>query len=114
MKVKLEKALITTGGEVKEVEFDFNKLKGSDLIAAEKEVRAMGDQTPSVFLSMNFQAIVAAKLIGVPVDDILDLPATDFRNIVFPVANFCSVRISEYTRNKRTCGKYGNAVLYTG
>ena len=39
MKVKLEKALTTTGGEVKEVEFDFNKLKGSDLIAAEKEVR---------------------------------------------------------------------------
>lgn len=88
MKVKLEKALTTTGGEVREVEFDFNKLKGSDLIAAEKEVRAMGDQTPSVFLSMNFQAIVAAKLIGVPVEDILDLPATDFRNIVFPVANF--------------------------
>lgn len=54
MKVKLEKALITTDGEVKEVEFDFNKMKGSDLIAAEKEVRAMGDQTPSVFLSMNF------------------------------------------------------------
>ena len=48
MKVKLEKALITTDGEVKEVEFDFNKMKGSDLIAAEKEVRAMGDQTPSV------------------------------------------------------------------
>ena len=41
MKVKLEKALTTTGGEVKEVEFDFNKLKGSDLIAAEKEVRAI-------------------------------------------------------------------------
>lgn len=88
MKVKLEKALNVAGVEVKELEFDFDKLKGSDLIAAEKEVRAMGDQTPSVFLSMNFQAIVAAKLIGVPVDEVLEMPATDFRNIVFPVANF--------------------------
>lgn len=88
MKVKLEKALNVAGVEVNELEFDFDKLKGSDLIAAEKEVRTMGDQTPSVFLSMNFQAVVAAKLVGVPVDDVLELPATDFRNIVFPVANF--------------------------
>lgn len=48
----------------------------------------MGDTTPSVFLSMDFQALVAAKLIGVPVEDVLDMPSADFKNLVLPVANF--------------------------
>ena len=34
------------------------------------------------------QAAVAAKLIGVPVDDIEELPAVDFRNLVMSVAGF--------------------------
>lgn len=87
-KILLSKALEIKGVEVKEVELDFEKIKGSTLIQAEKEVRAKGDQTPSVFLSMSFQAVIAAKLIGVPVDDIEAMPAVDFRNVVFPVANF--------------------------
>lgn len=88
IKITLTKALEIKGTEVKEVELDFEKIKGRTLIQAEKEVRAKGDQTPSVFLSMSFQAVIAAKLIGVPVDDIEALPAVDFRNLVFPVANF--------------------------
>lgn len=87
-KVVLSKAINVQGKDVKELDLDFTKITGNDLIKAENETRAMGDQTPSVFLSMRFQAIVAAKLIGVPVDDILDLPAMDFRNVVFPVAGF--------------------------
>ena len=59
------------GEEVKEVKLDFEAIRGKDLIAAEKEVRKMGDTTPAVFLSMDFQALVAAKLIGVPVEDVL-------------------------------------------
>lgn len=88
VKVILSKAINVQGKDVKELDLDFTKITGNDLIKAENETRAMGDQTPSVFLSMRFQAIVAAKLIGVPVDDILELLAMDFRNIVFPVANF--------------------------
>lgn len=86
--VKLSRPLMVKGNEVIEVELNFENLTGKQLIKAEREVRAKGDQTPSVFLSMNFQAAVAAKLIGVPVDDIEDLPATDFRNLVMPVASF--------------------------
>lgn len=86
--IKLSKPLMVKGNEVTEIELNFENLTGKQLIKAEREVRAKGDQTPSVFLSMNFQAAVAAKLIGVPVDDIEDLPATDFRNIVFQVSNF--------------------------
>lgn len=86
--IKLTKPLIIKGEETKEIKLDFNSLTGKQLIEAEREARLKGDQTPSVFLSMTFQAIVAGKLIGVLSDDIEDLPATDFRNIVLPVANF--------------------------
>ena len=88
MIVKLKTSLKIKDQTMNEVSLNFDNITGNDLVAAESEVRAMGDQTPSVFLSMRFQAAVAAKLIGVPVDDILALPVTDFRKLVFPVANF--------------------------
>lgn len=88
MIVKLKTSLKIKDQTVNEVSLNFDNITGNDLVAAESEVRAMGDQTPSVFLSMRFQAAVAAKLIGVPVDDVLALPVTDFRKLVFPVANF--------------------------
>lgn len=86
--VTLTKTLKVKGKDTASISLDFEKITGNDLLKAEKEARAMGDQSPSVFLSMTFQAVIAAKLIGVPPDDILALPAQDFRNIVFPVANF--------------------------
>ena len=86
--VTLTKALKVKGKDTTSISLDFEKITGNDLLKAEKEARAMGDQSPSVFLSMTFQAVIAAKLIGMPPDDILTLPAQDFRNIVFPVANF--------------------------
>lgn len=86
--VKLNNPIMVNGKEVKEVKLDFEAIRGKDLIAAEKEVRKMGDTTPSVFLSMDFQALVAAKLIGVPVEDVLEMQSTDFKNLVLPVANF--------------------------
>lgn len=89
--IKLSKPLMIKGEETKEVKLDFNSLTGKQLIDAEREARLKGDQTPSVFLSMTFQAIVAGKLIGVLADEIEDLPATDFRNLVMPVADRKSV-----------------------
>ncbi|WP_419557165.1 phage tail assembly protein [Phascolarctobacterium succinatutens] len=86
--VKLNNPIMVNGNEVKEVQLDFEAIRGKDLIAAEKEVRKMGDTTPSVFLSMDFQALIAAKLIGVPVEDVLDMHSSDFKNLVLPVANF--------------------------
>ncbi len=88
MIVKLKTSLKIKDQTMNEVSLNFDNIAGNDLVTAESEVRAMGDQTPSVFLSMRFQAAVAAKLIGVPVDDILALPVPDFRKLVLPVANF--------------------------
>ena len=88
MIVKLKTSLKIKDQTMNVISLNFDNITGNDLVAAESEVRAMGDQTPSVFLSMRFQAAVAAKLIGVPVDDVLALPVPDFRKLVFPVANF--------------------------
>ncbi len=86
--ILLSKEIMVKGEAVKEVTLDFDALTGNDLAKAEREVRAMGDQTPSVFLSMQYQAAVAAKLIGVPVDDVFAMTAGDFKKVVIPVANF--------------------------
>ena len=88
MEITLKKALKVNGEETKKINLDFESITGRDLIDAEKVMRAMGDTTPSAFLSMNFHAIVAAKLIGVPVDDLFDMNATDFKNITVAVAGF--------------------------
>lgn len=85
--VTLNKALVVKGKETSEISLDFDKITGNDLLQTEKEARAMSDQSPSVFLFLLFQVLVTAKLIGVPPDDIMALPAQDFRNIIVPVAN---------------------------
>lgn len=46
---------------------DFQKLTGNDLINAEKEARNLGDKTPTVLLSMTYQASIVAKVIKVPI-----------------------------------------------
>ena len=43
--VKLNNPIMVNGEEVKEVQLDFEAISGKDLIAAEKEVRKMGDTT---------------------------------------------------------------------
>lgn len=87
-KVVLSKPITVKGQKVTEVNLDFDSITGNDLAEAETEVRMMGDKTPSVLLSMKYQAVIAAKLIGVPVDDVLAMSGKDFRNIIFPVADF--------------------------
>lgn len=86
--IKLSKPLKINQQDVNEVVLDFNKITGATLLAAEREVRMLGEESMSVFVSMQYQAIVAAKIIGVPVEDITELPGNDFKNIVLSVANF--------------------------
>ena len=88
MKIILNKGINVNDNIVKEIDLDFDKLTGKDLIAAEKETRHLGDQTPSVLLSMTYQASIVAKIVGVPVDDILALSATDFKKLIAPTASF--------------------------
>ena len=87
-KIILIHPLTVKGEEVKEIILNFEAIRGKDLIEAEKEVRMLGDTTPTVFLSMNFQAGIAAKMIGVPVDEIMEMNSADFKKIIVPVASF--------------------------
>lgn len=87
-KIKLTKAIMVKGVETKEVELDFEKLTARDMLQAEKEARISGDNTPSLLVSMSYQSIIAAKLIGILPEDLQAVPAKDFRNIIMPVANF--------------------------
>lgn len=89
--IKLKKAINVSGKEVTEITLDFDKLNGEDFIAAEKEVRQLGDTSPTVFLSMRYQAVIAAKLVGIPVEDLYAINGTDFKNIIMLVANFLLV-----------------------
>lgn len=87
-KIILTHPMIVKGEEVKEIILNFEAIRGKDLIEAEKEVRMLGDTTPTVFLSMNFQAVLAAKMIGVPVDEIMEMNSADFKKVIVPVASF--------------------------
>lgn len=88
MKIKLTQPLKVKDKEITEIDLNFEKLTGKQLADAEMEVRAMGDQTPSVFLSMKYHSVIVAKLIGVPVDDILAMNAVDYKNVMVQVAAF--------------------------
>jgi len=88
MKVSLIHPFRIKDEEVSEIDLDFEKLTGKQLADAEREARAMGDQTPSVMVSMQYHSIIAAKLIGVSVDDVLGMNAVDFKNIMVQVASF--------------------------
>ncbi len=88
MEIQLSQPVSINDKEVHSLEFNFDTLTGTDLVAAESEVRAMGDNTPFIAASMRYQAAVAARMAGCPVDDILALPAEDFKNIIAPVVRF--------------------------
>lgn len=63
-------------------------LSGHDLIAAEQQVRAAGDLTPMINLSLQYQAALAAKALGMKLDDVMDLPAPVFTKLINTVATF--------------------------
>lgn len=86
--VKLSVPFTVKGEEVTELNLDFDKLSGNDLVKAEKEVRATGDNTPLLNFSLTYQAAVAGKIVGCPVDDILSMNAKDFKSITNEVAGF--------------------------
>ena len=88
--MKLKKAFTKDGKKVTELKFDFDKITGNDIIAAEKEARTLGDNTPDACYSKTFQAIIAAKAADYPlnVDDVLGMNGMDFINITTQAGNF--------------------------
>lgn len=88
MEITLKKALKVNGEETTVINLDFGRLTGNDMIQAEAEARAMGSGEASVLASMKYQAIIAAKAIGCKPDDIFEMNAADFKNILVLTASF--------------------------
>lgn len=63
-------------------------LSGRDMIAAEQQVRAAGDLTPMINLSLQYQAALAAKALDMKLDDVMELPAPVFTKLINTVATF--------------------------
>lgn len=63
-------------------------LTGKDLERLEKIARSMGERLPEITLSKKYQALVAAKALGVKYDDITDLPAKQYLEVTLSVFNF--------------------------
>lgn len=58
------------------------------MIKAEAEVRADGEVTPLLTFSLKYQAALAARMIGITYDDIMEMNADDFSKITNRVLNF--------------------------
>lgn len=65
----------------KELVFDFEKLKGDDLVAIENEMAAVGEFALSPEISTSFLYRLAARAAGVGSDVIVNLPIRDFSKI---------------------------------
>lgn len=70
-------------------------LTGTDMEAAEREARLMGDSALELSISKCYQCILAAKALGVPPDDLRALPARKYQKIVSTVLIFLSSATDE-------------------
>ncbi len=65
-----------------------NKLSGADFATAEREARERGEQAMDIVISRTFHAILAAKVLAVPPEDIIDLPIREYTVITGEVGSF--------------------------
>ncbi|WP_409176662.1 phage tail assembly protein [Brevibacillus fortis] len=88
MEIKLIEPLMKDGNSIEELSLNLNKLTGRDMIDAEEEARALGDNTFHPLNGQKGLAVIAAKATGLLVDDILSLAAPDFLIVTNTVNNF--------------------------
>lgn len=88
MIIKLSVPLNKDGNQITELSLDLNKLTGRDMIDAEQEARALGDNTFHPLSGQKGLAVIAAKATGLVVDDLLSLVAPDFLVVTSTVNNF--------------------------
>ena len=79
------------GKEYKELEFDLEELKGSDISAAKKELTAAGVFAPVPASDSDFSAILLARLVKLPREFFSGMPAKDYAKLTQEVSNFLLV-----------------------
>lgn len=65
-----------------------NKLRGLDFEAAEQRERAAGNTAAVLASTMPFHARIAAIALGVPVEDIKELPIKQYVEVTTRTSNF--------------------------
>lgn len=74
--------------DVSKVEAALQDVTGKDVLKAERQARQQGDITPSIMLSSNFQMILLANALHVPQEEIEELPANKFIQVMAMVSSF--------------------------
>lgn len=74
--------------DLKAIESGLENMTGFDFEVAERDARAAGDTLPDITFSKNFQARLAARAMGVHVNDVCALPIRDFNAATMKVNNF--------------------------
>lgn len=74
--------------DISKLKAGLDSLTGKDLEHLEKIARSMKDMTPEITMSKRYQALVAAKALGLKYDDIRDLPAKKYLLVTMEVFNF--------------------------
>lgn len=74
--------------DLKNVDNVLQNVTGKDFLNAERQARQMGDQTASIVLSSQFQTILLANALKVPVEDIEELPVAEFVQALSKVNTF--------------------------
>ncbi len=74
--------------DYKKLSAGLDELTGRDYADAEKQLRLLGEATGDITFNKTFSAIIAAKILKVPVDDIQDLPIRDYVAVTTMVNNF--------------------------
>ena len=92
MRIKLIKTFTHNNKEYKELNFDFEKLTGQDLIDAEEITRRAGANIAigAADFSRSYVLSVAAKAASLPREALLNLSAQDFTNILNQTLIFLS------------------------
>lgn len=74
--------------DAKKLHDGLNKLTGTDFAKAERDARERGEQAVDIVISRTFHAILAAKVFGVPPEDVIALPIREYTVITGDVGSF--------------------------
>lgn len=74
--------------DAKKLQNGLEQLTGAEFAVAEREARERGEQAMDIVISRTFHAVLAAKALKVPVEDIIELPIREYTVITGDVGSF--------------------------
>lgn len=95
MKIKLKRAILYKGEELRELDIPLENLTGNDLIEAEEQIMKTGLAGQVMDISRVYMITVAARAARIPVEALRQTSANDFNKIVNAVRDFLASSDSE-------------------